>query len=95
MPERMQTQMRFSLCPPAPKGAEPFHLRKGNAFGEKAAYFRKKQQHFKCLFCSGVATHSTICAAAAKWEKIALVSGSGADAETHAKAFPNGTASND
>ena len=42
MPERVWTQMRFSLCPPAPKFLEPFRLRKGNAFGEKAAFFRKE-----------------------------------------------------
>ena len=43
MPERGWTQMRFRLCLSAPKGLEPFRLRKGNAFGEKAAFFRKEK----------------------------------------------------
>ena len=42
MPERVWTQMRFRIYPPAPEDAEPFCFRKGNAFGEKAAFFRKE-----------------------------------------------------
>ena len=43
MPERMQTQMRFRVCPSAPKLLEPLRFRKGNAFGEKAAFFHREK----------------------------------------------------
>ena len=42
MPERGWTQMRFRIYPSAPKCAEPLPFRKGNAFGKKAAFFRKE-----------------------------------------------------
>ena len=93
--------MRYRVCLPAPEGLEPFRLRKGNAFGEKAAFFRKEKATFsvsvlqwrcdalfllrRCRSVGGII----------KAFPIAPVSVSGADAETHSKAFPNGTASND